>query len=278
MEQAYLDLLRDVRTNGTRTPTRAVLASTGRKVDALSVFGRQSRYELSLGFPAVTTKRLAFGPVVHELIWFLRGSSNISYLKEHHVTIWDEWADEHGNLGPVYGKQWRSWETPDGRTIDQIDQVVRGIERLKANPSDSIGRRLIVSAWNPSDIGAMALPPCHTMFQFSLIDGRLSCQLYQRSADLFLGVPFNIASYALLTHLVGHVTGVEVGDFVHTIGDAHIYTNHLEQVDEQLSREPFPPPTLKIDPAVSSLDNLRRDQVELVGYRHHPTLRGEVAV
>jgi thymidylate synthase len=278
MEQAYLDLLRDVRANGTRTPTRAVLASTGRKIDALSVFGRQARYDLSLGFPAVTTKRLAFGPVVHELIWFLRGSTNIAYLKEHGVTIWDEWADEAGNLGPVYGKQWRSWQAPDGRTIDQIDQVVRGIGRLKGDPTDSIGRRLIVSAWNPGDIGAMALPPCHTMFQFSLSGGRLSCQLYQRSADLFLGVPFNIASYALLTHLVAHVTGVDVGDFIHTIGDAHIYMNHLDQVDEQLSRAPFPPPTLRIDPAVSSLDDLRRDQVELVGYRHHPTLRGEVAV
>jgi thymidylate synthase len=278
MEQAYLDLLRDVRANGTRTPTRAVLASTGRKIDALSVFGRQARYDLSLGFPAVTTKRLAFGPVVHELIWFLRGSTNIAYLKEHGVTIWDEWADEAGNLGPVYGKQWRSWQAPDGRTIDQIDQVVRGIGRLKGDPTDSIGRRLIVSAWNPGDIGAMALPPCHTMFQFSLSGGRLSCQLYQRSADLFLGVPFNIASYALLTHLVAHVTGVDIGDFIHTIGDAHIYMNHLDQVDEQLSRAPFPPPTLRIDPAVSSLDDLRRDQVELVGYRHHPTLRGEVAV
>ena len=278
MESAYLDLLRDVRRDGVRKPTRAVLTSTGKKVDALSVFGRQARYDLSLGFPAVTTKRLAFGPVVHELIWFLRGSTNIAYLKEHKVTIWDEWADEQGYLGPVYGKQWRSWEAPDGRTIDQIDQLVRGIERLKADPTDSIGRRLIVSAWNPSDIEAMALPPCHTMFQFSLTGGRLSCQLYQRSADLFLGVPFNIASYALLTHLVAHVTGVDVGEFIHTIGDAHIYTNHLEQVDEQLSREPYPPPTLAIDPAVSSLDGIRRDQVELVGYRHHPALRGEVAV
>ncbi|QDV38463.1 thymidylate synthase [Tautonia plasticadhaerens] len=278
MESAYLDLLRDVRRSGVLKPTRAVLPSTGKKVDALSVFGRQARYDLSLGFPAVTTKRLAFGPVVHELIWFLLGSTNIAYLKEHKVTIWDEWADEEGNLGPVYGKQWRSWEAPDGRTVDQIDQVVRGIERLKIDPTDAMGRRLIVSAWNPSDIEAMALPPCHTMFQFSLTEGRLSCQLYQRSADLFLGVPFNMASYALLTHLVAHVTGVEVGEFIHTIGDAHIYTNHLEQVDEQLSREPYPPPTLRIDPTVSSLDGIRREQVELVGYRHHPALRGEVAV
>ena len=278
MEGAYLDLLREVRERGVRTPTRAVLPSTGRPIDALSVFGRQSRYDLAGGFPAVTTKRLAFGPVVHELIWFLRGSSNIAYLKEHRVRIWDEWADESGELGPVYGKQWRSWETPDGRLIDQIDQVLRGIERLKADPADSIGRRLIVSAWNPSDLERMALPPCHTLFQFSIREGRLSCQLYQRSADLFLGVPFNIASYALLTHLVAHVSGLDVGEFVHTIGDAHIYTNHLEQVDEQLKRAPFPPPTLRIDPSLTSLDNLRREQIELVGYQFHPALKGEVAV
>ena len=278
MEGAYLDLLREVREHGERTPTRAVLPSTGRPIDALSVFGRQSRYDLREGFPAVTTKRLAFGPVVHELIWFLRGSTNIAYLQEHRVRIWDDWADEDGNLGPVYGKQWRSWEGPDGRSIDQIAQVLRGIERLKADPADSVGRRLIVSAWNPSDVDRMALPPCHTLFQFSLRAGRLSCQLYQRSADMFLGVPFNIASYALLTHLVAHVSKVDVGEFVHTIGDAHIYTNHLDQVDEQLSRTPFPPPTLRIDPSVTNLDDLRREQIELVGYDCHPSLRGEVAV
>ncbi|MEW4568653.1 thymidylate synthase [Tautonia sp. JC769] len=278
MEAAYLELLRDVRRHGVRKPTRAVLPSTGKKIDALSVFGCQARYDLRAGFPAVTTKRLAFGPVVHELIWFLKGSSNIAYLKEHGVTIWDEWADADGELGPVYGRQWRSWQGPDGRTIDQIAGLVRGIERLKLDPTDSVGRRLIVSAWNPSDIDDMALPPCHTLFQFWLTEGTLSCQLYQRSADLFLGVPFNIASYALLTLLVAHVTRVEPGEFVHTIGDAHIYTNHLEQVDEQLSRAPFPPPRVRIDPSVTSLDDLRRDQVELVDYRHHPTLRGEVAV
>ncbi|RUL87752.1 thymidylate synthase [Tautonia sociabilis] len=278
MEQGYLNLLRKVRQNGVRKPTRALLRSTGEKIDALSLFGAQVRYDLSCGFPAITTKRLAFGAVVHELIWFLKGSPDISYLHEHGVRIWDAWADEQGNLGPVYGKQWRSWAAPDGRTIDQIAAVVRGIERLKEDPTDPVGRRLIVSAWNPADIEAMALPPCHTMFQFSLTEGRLSCQLYQRSGDLFLGVPFNIASYALLTHLVAHVTGVQVGEFIHTIGDAHIYSNHLEQVDEQLSRSPFPPPTLRIDPAVSSLDEVRREQIVLENYRHHPTLKGEVAV
>ena len=274
----YLSLLRDVLDNGLRKPTRAVLPSTGQKVDALSVFGRQIRFDLSEGFPAVTTKRLAFGPVVHELIWFLRGSTNIAYLREHKVTIWDDWADEEGNLGPVYGKQWRSWEAPDGSRVDQIAYLLQGIEAVKADPTASVGRRLLVSAWNPADLARMALPPCHTLFQFSVAGGRLSCQLYQRSADLFLGVPFNIASYALLTHLVAHVTGLEAGDFIHTFGDAHIYTNHLDQVREQLSREPYPLPRLRIDPALKRLDEVRREQIELVGYRHHPTLRGEVAV
>jgi thymidylate synthase len=276
--RAYLDLLRDVREHGILKPTRAVLRSTGRKVEALSCFGRQVRFDLAAGFPAVTTKRLAFGPVVHELIWFLRGSTNIRYLKEHGVTIWDEWADADGELGPVYGKQWRSWAAPDGRTIDQVAGVVAGIEAVKADPAASVGRRLIVSAWNPADVPSMALPPCHTLFQFSVADGRLSCQLYQRSADLFLGVPFNIASYALLTHLVAHVTGLGVGEFIHTFGDVHIYTNHLDPVDEQLRREPYPLPTLRIDPTLTSLDAIDREQIELVGYRHHPALKGEVAV
>ena len=244
MEDAYLDLLRDVRPRHPEADPRRP-ASTGRKIDALSVFGRQSRYDLAPGFPAVTTKRLAFGPVVHELIWFLRGSTNIAYLSEHGVTIWDEWADARGELGPVYGKQWRSWPGPDGRTIDQIDRRRRRNrapegrpDRLDRPPPDRLG----LEPRRPRGDG---LPPCHTLFQFSLTDGRLSCQLYQRSADLFLGVPFNIASYALLTHLVAHVTGVAVGEFIHTIGDAHIYTNHLDQVDEQLSGGPLPAP----DPA-----------------------------
>lgn len=278
MEDAYLDLLRDVRENGVRVPTRARLLSTGTTIEAICIFGRQIRFDLRAGFPAVTTKRLAFGPVVHELIWFLKGSSNVAYLREHGVTIWDEWADEAGELGPVYGVQWRSWHTPDGGSIDQIRQVLDGIRAVREDPTASVGRRLIVTAWNPADVPRMALPPCHTMFQFHVLDGRLSCQLYQRSADLFLGVPFNIASYALLTHLVAHVSGLDVGDFVHTFGDAHIYVNHLDQVDEQLSRTPYPAPTLRIDPSVVSLDDLRREQVVLVGYRHHPTLRGEVAV
>ncbi|WP_165066494.1 thymidylate synthase [Paludisphaera rhizosphaerae] len=274
----YLELLRDVRENGLRKPTRAVLLSTGTKIDALSVFGRQIRFDLSEGFPLVTTKKTAFNAIAHELIWFLRGSTNIAYLREHNVTIWDEWADEDGELGPVYGKQWRSWLAPDGRVVDQIAEVVAGIRAVIADPTASVGRRLIVSAWNPAEVGEMALPPCHTLFQFSVAEGRLSCQLYQRSADLFLGVPFNIASYALLTHLTAHVTGLQPGEFVHTFGDAHIYTNHLDQVDEQLTREPLPLPMLEIAPEVRDLAHVTRDQIRLVGYRSWPALRGEVAV
>jgi len=274
----YLDLLRDVRTHGVRKPARAVLRSTGAKIDALSVFGRQIRFDLGQGFPLVTTKRLSFNAIVHELIWFLRGSTNIAYLKEHGVTIWDEWADAEGELGPVYGKQWRSWRAPDGQAIDQIANLVAGIKAVKADPAASVGRRLIVSAWNPADIADMALPPCHTLFQFNLTEGKLSCQLYQRSADLFLGVPFNIASYALLTVLVAHVTGLAAGEFVHTFGDAHIYANHLDQVDAQLEREPLPLPHLGIEPAVSDLARIERAQIKLVGYRSHPALAGEVAV
>jgi thymidylate synthase len=274
----YLDLLRDVRTHGVRKPTRAVLRSTGEKVQALSIFGRQIRFDLAQGFPLVTTKKVPFGAIVHELIWFLRGSTNIAYLREHGVSIWDEWADEEGELGPVYGKQWRSWPAPDGRSIDQIADLVEGIHAVRGDPTASVGRRLIVSAWNPAEIADMALPPCHTLFQMSVTDGRLSCQLYQRSADLFLGVPFNIASYALLTHLVAHVTGLAPAEFIHTFGDAHIYSNHLEQVDEQLCREPFPLPRIEIDPAVSDLARICRDQIRLIGYRSHPPLKGEVAV
>ncbi|WP_165226610.1 thymidylate synthase [Aquisphaera insulae] len=276
--RAYLDLLRDVRRHGVRKPTRAVLRSTGEKIDALSVFGRQIRFDLADGFPLVTTKKVAFGAIAHELIWFLRGSTNIAYLKEHGVKIWDEWADEDGELGPVYGKQWRSWCGPGCEPIDQIANVVAGIRAVIADPTASVGRRLVVSAWNPAEIEDMALPPCHTMFQFSVTEGRLSCQLYQRSADLFLGVPFNIASYALLTHLVARVTGLEAGDFIHTFGDAHIYTNHLDQVDEQLAREPLPLPRIEIDPGLRDLESVSREQIRLVGYRSHPALRGEVAV
>ncbi|MGP0065281.1 MAG: thymidylate synthase [Isosphaeraceae bacterium] len=274
----YLDLLREVHLHGDRKPTRAVLRSTGKKIDALSVFGRQIRFDLTDGFPLVTTKKVAFNAIVHELIWFLRGSTNIRYLKEHGVSIWDEWADANGELGPVYGKQWRSWTAPDGRPVDQIDYVIQGIKALKADPTASVGRRLIVSAWNPADISEMALPPCHTLFQFDVTDGRLSCQLYQRSADLFLGVPFNIASYALLTHVVAHLTDLTVGEFIHTFGDAHIYSNHLSQVDEQLGREPLPLPRLEIDPQVHDLAALAREHIRLIGYRSHPPLQGEVAV
>jgi len=274
----YLDLLRDVREHGVRKPTRAVLRSTGEKIDALSVFGRRIRFDLSEGFPLVTTKRTAFGAIVHELIWFLRGSTNIAYLKEHGVSIWDEWADERGELGPVYGKQWRSWAAPDGRSIDQIAALIAGIRAVIADPAASVGRRLIVSAWNPAEVAEMALPPCHALFQFSVTEGRLSCQLYQRSADLFLGVPFNIASYALLTHLIAHVTGLAPGEFIHVFGDAHIYTNHLEQVDEQLTRSPLPLPRIEIAPEVSDPSKIQRDQIRLVGYRSHSALRGEVAV
>src|SRR5689334_12792982 len=220
------------------------------------------RFDLTEGFPLVTTKRVLLLSVVHELLWFLRGETNIRYLREHGVTIWDEWADESGELGPVYGKQWRAWASPDGGAIDQIAYILGGIEALGKDHTASVGRRLIVTSWNPADVSRMALPPCHTLFQFDVTGGKLSCQLYQRSADLFLGVPFNIASYALLTHLVAHVTGLGVGDFVHTFGDAHIYTNHLEQVDEQLAREPFELPRLEIDPGVADLGAIVREQVK----------------
>jgi thymidylate synthase len=274
----YLDLLRHVRTHGVRKPTRAVLRSTGEKVDAISVFGYQMRFDLNEGFPAVTTKKLAFNAVVHELLWFLSGSTNIGDLRENNVTIWDEWANESGDVGPIYGKQWRAWDAPEGRTIDQIDYLLEGIEAVKKDPTAGVGRRLVISAWNPADILKMSVPACHTLSQFSLTEGRLSCQLYQRSADLFLGVPFNIASYALLTHLVAHVSGVGVGEFIHTFGDVHIYTNHLFQVEEQLRRQPYPLPRLRVDPSVNSLNNIDRRQVALLDYRHHPPLSGEVAV
>jgi thymidylate synthase len=274
----YLDLLRHVLEHGVRQPTRARLLSTGANLDALSVFGYQMRFDLRQGFPAVTTKRLAFSPVVHELIWFLKGSTNLQYLHEQGVRIWDQWADAAGELGPIYGKQWRSWESPDGRTTDQIAKLLAGIEVVKNDPTSPLARRLIVSAWNPADVEKMALPPCHTLFQFALRGGRLSCQLYQRSADLFLGVPFNIASYALLTHLVAHVTGLDVGEFIHTFGDVHIYVNHLDQVREQLRRDPYPLPQLRIDPSLKNLNTIERRQIELVGYQHHPALLGEIAV
>jgi thymidylate synthase len=261
----YEDLLRDTLANGVHKTDRT---GTGTR----SVFGRQLRFDLSAGFPLVTTKRVHFKSIAYELLWFLRGESNVAWLREHGVTIWDEWADAEGELGPVYGVQWRSWPTPSGGQIDQISEV---IEAIRTTPDS---RRLIVSAWNPADIPSMALAPCHAMFQFYVADGRLSCQLYQRSADLFLGVPFNIASYALLTHLVAAQTGLEVGDFVWTGGDCHIYDNHLEQVTEQLTREPFPSPTLRLTRERGSIFDYEFEDFAIEDYQHHPAIRGAVAV
>jgi thymidylate synthase len=243
-----------------------------------SVFGYQMRFDLSAGFPLLTTKKLHLRSIIHELLWFLSGSTNVRYLNENNVTIWDEWADAGGDVGPIYGKQWRSWAAPDGHRIDQIAYLLDGIGAVKKDPTAGVGRRLVISAWNPAEIAQMSVPACHTLAQFALTEGRLSCQLYQRSGDLFLGVPFNVASYALLTHLVAHVSGVGVGEFIHTFGDVHIYTNHLEQVEEQLRRTPYPLPRLEIDPSVTSLDDVERRQVALLDYRHHPALPGEVAV
>ncbi len=261
----YLDLMRHVREHGTRKGDRT---GTG----TLSVFGYQMRFDLGKGFPAVTTKSLHFKSIIHELLWFLKGETNIAYLKQHGVRIWDEWADENGELGPVYGYQWRSWPAPDGRHIDQISAV---IEQIKTNPNS---RRHIVSAWNVAEIENMALPPCHAFFQFYVADGRLSCQLYQRSADVFLGVPFNIASYELLTMMVAQVTEMKPGDFVHTFGDAHLYLNHLEQVDTQLERTPYPSPKMRINPEVRSIFDFTYDDFELVGYEHHSKIAAPIAV
>lgn len=261
----YLELMRDVRDHGAVKSDRT---GTGTR----SLFGRQMRFDLSAGFPAVTTKKLHFKSIIHELLWFLKGDSNIGYLRENGVTIWDEWADADGELGPVYGVQWRSWPTPDGRSVDQIATVVRS---LRSNPDS---RRHIVSAWNVGCLEDMALPPCHALFQFYVADGKLSCQLYQRSADLFLGVPFNIASYALLTMMVAQVTGYAPGDFVHTLGDVHLYSNHMEQVEVQLSREPYALPEMRLNPAVKRLEDFRYEDFELVNYQHHPVLRAPIAV
>jgi thymidylate synthase len=274
----YLDLLRHVRHHGDRKGDRT---GTG----TLSVFGYQMRFDLDEGFPLVTTKRIHLKSVIHELLWFLRGDTNTAYLKENGVSIWDEWATGDGDLGPIYGYQWRSWPAPSGAHIDQITQVV---EQIRNNPDS---RRIIVSAWNPADLpdervspqdnvraGRMALAPCHAFFQFYVCDGRLSCQLYQRSADIFLGVPFNIASYALLTMMIAQVCGLRPGDFIHTLGDAHLYSNHLEQADEQLSREPHPLPTLKLNPAITDLFAFGYDDFELLDYEHHPHIRAPIAI
>lgn len=260
----YEDLLRLVLETGTAKSDRT---GTGTR----SVFGHQMRFDLSAGFPLVTTKRVHLRSVVHELLWFLRGDSNVRWLQEHGVRIWDEWADADGELGPVYGVQWRSWPTPGGGHVDQLAQLV---ENLRTNPDS---RRHVVSAWNVAELDAMALMPCHALFQFYVADGRLSCQLYQRSADLFLGVPFNVASYALLTHMVAQQVGLDVGDFVWTGGDCHIYDNHVDQVREQLTRTPYPAPTLRLRRAASLFDYTFED-VEVVGYQHHPTIKAPIAV
>lgn len=263
--KAYLELLARARRDGVQRVDR-----TG--VGTLSVFGHQMRFNLAEGFPAVTTKKLHFRSIIHELLWFLSGDTNIGYLKQNNVSIWDEWADAQGNLGPVYGAQWRSWRTADGRVIDQISAV---LEQIKTNPNS---RRLIVTAWNPGEIPQMALAPCHCLFQFHVANGRLSCQLYQRSGDIFLGVPFNIASYALLTMMVAQVTGLKPGEFVHTLGDAHLYLNHLEQADIQLSRDPFPLPMMRLNPDHSSLFDFRYEDFTLDHYQSHPAIRAPIAV
>ncbi len=261
----YLDLLQRVLDEGAEKGDRT---GTG----TLSVFGHQMRFDLAAGFPLVTTKKVHVPAVVGELIWFLRGDTNVRWLQEHGITIWDEWADETGELGPVYGRQWRSWPTPGGGHVDQLAEVV---ERIRSDPDS---RRHVVSAWNVAELPEMALAPCHALFQFYVADGRLSCQLYQRSADTFLGVPFNIASYALLTHMVAQVTGLEAGDFVHTLGDAHLYLNHLEQAREQLQREPRGLPELRLDPACRALDDFTIESVGIHGYDPHPAIRAPIAV
>jgi len=263
--RVYLDLLRDVLENGTAKGDRT---GTG----TFSVFGRQLRFDLADGFPLVTTKKLHLKSIVHELLWFLRGETNVAYLREHGVSIWDEWADADGELGPVYGRQWRAWPAPDGSGIDQLAAVIAEIRR---NPDS---RRLVVSAWNVAELPAMALQPCHTLFQFHVAAGRLSCQLYQRSADIFLGVPFNIASYALLTHLVAQVTGLQAGDFVHSFGDLHLYANHVDQAREQIRREPRPLPRLRLDASVRAIDDFRYHHIAFEGYDPHPAIRAPVAV
>jgi len=263
--QQYLDLLQHILDNGTEKSDRT---GTG----TISYFGYQMRFDLSKGFPLVTTKKLHLKSIIYELLWFLRGETKIKYLKEHGVSIWNEWADENGELGPVYGKQWRSWEGSDGKVIDQISDAIK---QIKNNPDS---RRIIVSAWNVADLPKMALMPCHALFQFYVADGKLSCQLYQRSADVFLGVPFNIASYTLLTMMIAQVCDLEPGDFVHTFGDVHIYSNHLEQVKLQLSRKPYPLPTMKLNPAVKNIFDFRFEDFILENYQHHPAIKAPVAV
>jgi thymidylate synthase len=263
--QQYLDLLRHILNTGTNKTDRTGTGTT-------SVFGYQMRFDLQKGFPLVTTKKVHLKSIIHELLWFLKGETNIAYLKEHNVKIWDEWADENGELGPVYGKQWRSWEGKDGKIVDQVTDL---IEQIKKNPDS---RRLIISAWNVAELPKMALMPCHTIFQFYIANGKLSCQLYQRSADVFLGVPFNIASYALLTMMIAQVCNLEPGEFIHTFGDVHIYSNHNEQVKEQLSRTPFPLPSMKINPEVKNIFEFKFEDFQLENYQCHPAIKAPVAV
>ena len=264
LEQPYLDLLAEVLAHGVERDDRTGTGTRG-------VFGRQMRFDLSAGFPLLTTKKLHFKSVAVELLWFLRGDTNVRWLQEHGVSIWDEWADAEGELGPVYGRQWRSWAAPGGRSVDQIARLVEG---LRSNPNS---RRHVVSAWNPAEVDDMALPPCHCLFQFFVAEGRLSCQLYQRSADIFLGVPFNIASYALLTHMVAQVVGLQPGEFVHTLGDAHLYLNHLEQAELQLGRTPLSPPRLQLAPK-TDLFAFGYEDIQLEGYQAHPPIKAKVAV
>ncbi|MCP1326770.1 MULTISPECIES: thymidylate synthase [unclassified Halomonas] len=266
LEQPYLDLMRTVLEQGVDRDDR-----TG--VGTRSIFGHQMRFDLARGFPLLTTKKLHLRSIIHELLWFLKGDTNIGYLKEHGVRIWDEWADENGDLGPVYGYQWRSWPSPKGG--ESVDQIAQVLEQIRTNPQS---RRLIVSAWNPAQVDEMKLPPCHCLFQFYVADGRLSCQLYQRSADIFLGVPFNIASYALLTAMVAQVCGLEPGEFVHTLGDAHLYSNHVEQAREQLVRAPLSPPTLWLNPEVRELFDFTFDDIRIDDYEAHPHIKAQVAV
>jgi len=261
----YLELIRNVRDSGVRKSDRT---GTG----TLSIFGHQMRFDLAAGFPLVTTKRLHLRSIIHELLWFLRGKTNVRYLNENGITIWDDWADADGDLGPVYGAQWRSWPRCDGGTIDQIGEVIAAIRKTPYS------RRLIVTAWNPADIDRMALPPCHCLFQFNVADGRLSCQLYQRSADIFLGLPFNIASYALLTHMLAQVTGLRAGEFIHTLGDAHLYLNHLDQAEEHMRRDPLPLPKLVIRRDVKEIDDFRFEDFEILGYQSHPHIAAPVAI
>ena len=263
--QEYLDLLRHILNTGTDKTDRTGTGTT-------SVFGYQMRFDLQKGFPLVTTKKVHLKSIIHELLWFLKGETNIAYLKEHNVKIWDDWADENGELGPVYGKQWRSWEGKDGKIVDQVTDL---IEQIKKNPDS---RRLIISAWNVAELPKMALMPCHTIFQFYVANGKLSCQLYQRSADVFLGVPFNIASYALLTMMIAQVCNLEAGEFIHTFGDVHIYSNHREQVNEQLNRTPFPLPTMKINPEVKNIFEFKFEDFQLENYQSHPAIKAPVAV